>query len=87
MEERLSLNILDLFLQREIFTFEEMRPLANNPDATGRLPQHGRLRPAGLRPAGRQALGLRLRRWVWCRNFFRRWTRLSGMTCHAISLT
>ena len=31
VEERLSLNILDLFLQREIFTFEEMRPLENNP--------------------------------------------------------
>ena len=31
VEERLSLNILDLFLQREIFTFKEMRPLENNP--------------------------------------------------------
>ena len=30
-EEQLSLEMLDLFLQRELFTFEEMRPLENNP--------------------------------------------------------
>ena len=30
-EEQLSREMLDLFLQRELFTFEEMRPLENNP--------------------------------------------------------
>ena len=30
-DELLSYRILDLFLERELFTFEEMRPLANNP--------------------------------------------------------
>ncbi len=29
--ERLSFRMLELFLQRELFTFEEMRPLENNP--------------------------------------------------------
>ena len=30
-DEMLSLKMLDLFLQRELFTFDEMRPLENNP--------------------------------------------------------
>lgn len=30
-EERLSYRLLELFLQRELFTLEEMRPLENNP--------------------------------------------------------
>ena len=30
-DQMLSWKILDLFLQRELFTFEEMRPLENNP--------------------------------------------------------
>ena len=30
-EEQLCREMLDLFLQRELFTFEEMRPLENNP--------------------------------------------------------
>ena len=30
-EELLSWRMMDLFLQRELFTFEEMRPLENNP--------------------------------------------------------
>lgn len=30
-EERLSYRMLELFLERELFTFEEMRPLENNP--------------------------------------------------------
>ena len=31
VEEQLSHKMLDLFLQRELFTFEEMRPLEDNP--------------------------------------------------------
>ena len=30
-DERLSYRMLELFLERELFTFEEMRPLENNP--------------------------------------------------------
>ena len=34
-DERLSFRMLELFLQRELFTFEEMRPLENNPMRQG----------------------------------------------------
>ena len=42
VDDRLSYNLLDLFLQRELFTFEELRPLESNP-----MRQSGILNMAG----------------------------------------